>query len=54
MSSLFNLENVSLRKGDVFINKTKGLNCSYDYRNPNKWLVGKYVLNQLKKDKEEV
>jgi len=47
---LFGMTNVSLRKSEIYVNKTKGISCNYDFSNKNKWPIGNVVLEQLKKD----
>ncbi len=47
---LFGMTNVSLRKSEIYVNKSKGINCNYDFSNKNNWPIGNVVLEQLKKD----
>ena len=47
MSRLFNMENISLRRAEIYVNINKGINCSYDVRKRNKWILGNFVINQL-------
>jgi hypothetical protein len=54
MSRLFGLDNVSLRRAEIYVNKSKGINCSYSFEDQPKWPLGKYVLDQLKDDKDDV
>lgn len=50
MSRLFGDENISLRRAEIYVNKSKGINCSYNFDNNVKWPLGKYVLDNLKSD----
>jgi hypothetical protein len=54
MSRLFGLDNVSLRRAEIYVNKSKGINCSYSFADQPKWALGKFVLEQLKDDKDDV
>ena len=48
MSRLFGLENVSLRRAEIYINNSKGINCSFDFTKSYKWPLGKYIMDELK------
>ena len=49
MSSLFGMENVSLRRAEIYVNKNRGINCSFDPNNKQyKWPLGSFILNNLK------
>ena len=49
MSSLFGLENVSLRRAEIYINKSRGINCSFGLSGKtSKWPLGSFILNNLK------
>jgi hypothetical protein len=52
MSQLFGLENISLRRAEIYVNKSKGINCTYDFKESVEWSLGYQVLNQLKSDRE--
>jgi hypothetical protein len=52
MSKLFGIDNISLRRAEIYVNKNKGINCSYDFSDKFEWPLGRLVLNQLKNDKE--
>ena len=52
MSKLFGMENVSLRRAEIYVNKSKGINCTYDFKESVEWPLGKHVLNHLKSDRE--
>ena len=52
MSKLFGMENVSLRRAEIYVNKSKGINCTYDFKESVEWPLGIQVLNQLKDDRE--
>ena len=48
MSRLFGLDNVSLRRAEIYINNSKGINCSFDFSKSTKWPLGKYIVDELK------
>jgi len=48
MNRLFGMNNVSLRRSEIYINKNKGTKCTFDLNSNEKWLLGSYVLNLLK------
>ena len=49
MSSLFGMESISLRRAEIYVNKSKGVNCTYGFNSrANKWLLGSFILNNLK------
>ena len=50
MSSLFGIENVSLRRAEIYVNKHKGINCSYEVNKNNKWMLGNYIMDHFKND----
>ena len=50
MSRLFGMENVSLRRGEIYVNKSKGINCSYEMRNTNRWPMGRLIVEQLRSE----
>jgi hypothetical protein len=51
---LFGMQNVSLRKSEIYVNKSRGISCNYDFSNKNKWPIGSVILEQLKKDSQVV
>lgn len=51
-NNLFGFRGVSLRKSEIYVNKTKGLSCSYNLNNTDKWILGEYVIKLLKKKSE--
>ena len=53
-SYLFGMDNVSIKKGEIYINKKKGFNCSYDVKNIRKWPLGKFILDNLKSKSNDV
>ncbi len=48
MSRLFGLDYVSLRRAEIYINNSKGINCSFDFDQKSKWPLGKYIIDELK------
>jgi hypothetical protein len=48
MSRLFGLDYVSLRRAEIYINNSKGINCSFDFDKMSKWPLGKYIIDELK------
>ena len=54
MNSLFGMDNVALRKSEIYINKKKGANCSFHLNSTNKWLLGNFIINQFKTDEPNV
>lgn len=54
MSTLFGMSDVSLRRAEIYIKKSKGINCSYDLGNSAKWPLGKFVLDHLKSNTDKV
>ena len=48
MSRLFGLDYVSLRRAEIYINNSKGINCSFDFDQNSKWPLGKYIIDELK------
>ena len=48
MSRLFGLDYVSLRRAEIYINNSKGINCSFDFDKMPKWALGKYIIDELK------
>lgn len=47
MGRLFGENGASLRRGEIYINNTKGLNCSYE-KNVSIWPLGDIVTQNLK------
>jgi hypothetical protein len=54
MSSLFGMENVWLKRTEIYVNKSKGIECTYNLEGSKKWSLGKFVLDHLKKNHDEV
>ena len=50
MSRLFGIENVSLRRGEIYVDNKKGLDCTYNYNITTPWLLGKTVLENFAKN----
>ena len=48
MSRLFGLDYVSLRRAEIYVNRSKGVNCTFDFKDSVEWPLGKLVLNNLK------
>lgn len=46
LKKLLGVDNVSLRRGDIYIEDNKGYNCSYD-NTTSPWMLGKRVLRNL-------
>ncbi len=46
LSKLFNRDNTSLRRAEIYIDDNKGINCSYG-KEYNVWPLGEIVLKQL-------
>jgi hypothetical protein len=41
------MENVYLKQAEIYVNKKKGISCSY-HNETSKWLLGNFVINQFK------
>ncbi len=54
MNRLFGMENVSLKKSEIYVNKKKGANCSFRLNSTSKWLLGNFIINQFKNDDTKV
>lgn len=54
MSSLFGLNGVSLRRAEIYVNKSRGINCSFNLDGTNKWPLGRFILDLLKDNQENV
>jgi hypothetical protein len=54
MTSLFGMESVSLRRTEIYVNKTRGIECTYNLEGSKKWPLGKFILDHLKRNHEEV
>ena len=54
MSSLFGLNGVSLRRAEIYVNKSRGINCSFNLDDTNKWPLGRFILDLLKDNQENV
>jgi hypothetical protein len=50
LNKLFGLKNVSLRRTEIYIEDTKGFNCSYNDKNKSDpWVLGRLVLENFAK-----
>lgn len=47
MASLFGKNDYSLRRGEIYVNNVKGVDCLYNQSN-NQWPLGEIVIEQLK------
>lgn len=54
MSALFGINGVSLRRAEIYVNKSRGINCSYDLKDTKKWPLGRYILDLLKSNEDNV
>ncbi len=52
-NSLFGMENVTLRKNEIFVNNKKGLECGYKIEHTSKWPLGKFILDRLVKQNSD-
>ena len=49
-SSLFGMEAVAVRRGEIYVNRTRGVECAFNLEAARKWPLGKFVLEHLKED----